>query len=131
MRVPVGLSVITSAMSVAKRAGLAPPCAHLIDNSLTICPRRARVSWSTCILGAARDPPSDVAHVQFRSRIAFKLVWAPPTFDTFVLVDDDGKLLARGTPKEGSGLPSLQQRQKNFEVVRGGRYAAEAEKIST
>lgn len=87
-------------------------------------------SWSTCILGAAQEPPSDVAHVQFRSRIAFKLVWAPPTFATFVLVDDQGRLLKRGTPKEGSGLPSLQQRQRNYETVRGGRYAVEAEKIS-
>jgi len=85
-------------------------------------------SWSTCILGASQEPPSDVAHVQFRSRIAFKLVWAPPTFDSFVLVDDEGKLLAKGTPQAGSGLPSVQQRQKNYEVVRGGRYAAEAEK---
>jgi hypothetical protein len=86
-------------------------------------------SWSTCILGANQEPPRDVAHVQFQSRIAFKLVWAPPTFSSFVLVDDAGKLLAHGTPKEGSGLPSLQQRQKNFEVVRGGRYATEAEKF--
>lgn len=86
-------------------------------------------SWSTCILGANQEPPRDVAHVQFQARIAFKLVWAPPTFSTFVLVDDAGKLLAKGTPQEGSGLPGLQQRQKNFEVVRGGRYATEAEKV--
>lgn len=32
-------------------------------------------SWSTCIIGNNRDPPQDVAHVQFRARIAFKLVW--------------------------------------------------------
>jgi hypothetical protein len=86
-------------------------------------------SWSTCILGAGKNPPLDVAHVQFRSRVAFKLVWAPPQFATFVLVDDDGKLLVKGTPQEGSGLPSLQQRQGNFDVVRGGRYAVEAEKL--
>lgn len=30
----------------------------------------------------------DVAHVQFRARIAFKLVWAPPDFNSFVLVAD-------------------------------------------
>ena len=34
-------------------------------------------SWSTCTNGCASDPPNDVAHVQFRSRIAFKLVWTP------------------------------------------------------
>ena len=27
-----------------------------------------------------------------RSRIAFKLVWAPPDFNSFVLVDDGGDL---------------------------------------
>ena len=32
-------------------------------------------SWSTCMMGCAQEPPQDVAHVQFRSRIAFKLVW--------------------------------------------------------
>ena len=29
-------------------------------------------SWSTCTNGCHVDPPQDVAHVQFRSRIAFK-----------------------------------------------------------
>ena len=38
-------------------------------------------SWSTCTNGCHLDPPQDVAHVQFRSRIAFKLVWAPPSCD--------------------------------------------------
>lgn len=32
-------------------------------------------SWSTCMIGCNKEPPQDVAHVQFRSRIAFKLVW--------------------------------------------------------
>jgi len=32
-------------------------------------------SWSTCMIGCNREPPQDVAHIQFRSRIAFKLVW--------------------------------------------------------
>ena len=32
-------------------------------------------SWSTCMMGCNLDPPRDVAHVQFRARIAFKLVW--------------------------------------------------------
>lgn len=52
-------------------------------------------SWSTCAIGCSREPPQDVAHLQFRSRIAFKLVWVPPHFDSFVLVDDDGALLAQ------------------------------------
>ena len=32
-------------------------------------------SWSTCMMGCNREPPQDVAHIQFKSRIAFKLVW--------------------------------------------------------
>ena len=32
-------------------------------------------SWTTCMMGCQKDPPHDVAHIQFRSRIAFKLVW--------------------------------------------------------
>ena len=40
-----------------------------------------------------QDPPQDVAHLQFKSRIAFKLVWCPPNFEKFVLVDDDGELV--------------------------------------
>ena len=40
------------------------------------------------------DPPQDVDHIQFRSRIAFKLGWVPnERFDAFVLVDDDGNEL--------------------------------------
>ena len=45
-------------------------------------------------MGCNKVPPGDVAHIQFRSRIAFKLVWVPnERYDTFVLVDDDGDLL--------------------------------------
>merc|ERR1719181_2476066 len=65
-------------------------------------------SWSTCMIGCNKEPPQDVAHVQFRSRIAFKLVWAPPDFTSFVLVDDGGKLLNSGTPK--GRLPEQRQR---------------------
>ena len=42
------------------------------------------------MIGCNSDPPRDVAHVQFNSRIAFKLVWVPPNFEKFVLVDDNG-----------------------------------------
>merc|ERR1719310_558444 len=84
-------------------------------------------SWSTCTNGCHLDPPQDVAHVQFRSRIAFKLVWAPPTFEAFVLVDDAGDLLNSGTP--AGELPSLRQRQQNYALVRGSKYAAAAEKL--
>merc|ERR1711908_88694 len=84
-------------------------------------------SWSTCTNGCHVEPPQDVAHVQFRSRIAFKLVWAPPAFETFVLVDDAGELLNSGTPT--GELPALRQRQQNYALVRGSKYAAAAEKL--
>lgn len=32
-------------------------------------------SWTTCMIGCNSEPPRDVAHLQFHSRIAFKLVW--------------------------------------------------------
>lgn len=85
-------------------------------------------SWSTCAMGCNKDPPQDVAHIQFRSRIAFKLVWVPnERFDTFVLVDDDGNLLAKGKPSDGpSSLPALRERQMNYRIVEGSKYARAA-----
>mmetsp|Transcript_30199 Transcript_30199/g.61527 ORF Transcript_30199/g.61527 Transcript_30199/m.61527 type:complete len:261 (+) Transcript_30199:242-1024(+) len=91
-------------------------------------------SWSTCMIGSAKAPPQDVAHVQFKSRVAFKLVWSPasPAFRSFVLVDDAGQLLARGAPSSGLedspgyGGPSLEQRKMNYDLVRGSKYAVAA-----
>jgi hypothetical protein len=77
-------------------------------------------SWSTCLLGSNQTPPRDVAHVQFQSRIAFKLVWLPPLFKTFALVDDDGAVLARGEPT--GRLPAQYEREKNYNAVQGGKY---------
>ena len=85
-------------------------------------------SWSTCMLGCNKNPPADVAHVQFKSRIAFKLVWCPPSFDTFVLVDDAGALLATGKPT--GTLPALPERQMNYGLVAGSKYAIEADKVN-
>jgi hypothetical protein len=81
-------------------------------------------TWSTCTNGCHLDPPQDVAHVQFRSRIAFKLVWCPPTFNKFVLVDDDGELLNAGAPT--GALPHPRARAENFMLVRGSKYATAA-----
>jgi len=85
-------------------------------------------SWSTCTNGAHLTPPSDVAHVQFRSRIAFKLVWVPPSFSEFVLVDDEGGFLKKGIPT--GNLPPVYARQGNYELVRGGKYAKVADQIA-
>lgn len=87
-------------------------------------------SWSTCALGCNAEPPQDVAHIQFRSRVAFKLVWVPnDDFDTFVLVDDDGKLLATGKPAPG-GLPLMRERRLNYQIVQGSKYAREADRLA-
>jgi len=86
-------------------------------------------SWSTCANGCDQEPPQDVAHVQFRSRIAFKLVWVPnPAFDRFALLDDDGEELARGRASEG--LPSLYQRQLNYSIVKGSKYSKVVDAIA-
>ena len=84
-------------------------------------------SWSTCTNGCGQEPPQDVAHVQFRSRIAWKLVWCPADFTTFVLVDDEGALLAKGTPS--GRTPPLRERQMNYKVVAGSKYAKEADTV--
>ena len=86
-------------------------------------------SWSTCAIGCNLNPPQDVAHIQFKSRIAFKLVWVPnANFDKFVLIDDDGKELARGSPT--GQLPNIRQRQMNYELVRGSKYARAVDQIA-
>jgi|Transcript_92235 hypothetical protein len=85
-------------------------------------------SWSTCTNGAHLIPPSDVAHVQFSSRVAFKLVWVPPDFSQFVLVDDEGRELKRGRPT--GNLPSIRARRGNYGLVQGGKYAKTADAIS-
>lgn len=85
-------------------------------------------SWSTCANGCRLSPPQDVAHVQYRSRIAFKLVWVPDDFSRFALVDDDGRLLAAGAPT--GRLPALRERQANFELVAGSKYAVAASQLA-
>jgi len=89
-------------------------------------------SWSTCAMGCNQDPPNDVAHVQFRSRVAFKLVWVPnENYDTFVLVDDEGKLMAKGTPSDGSAaLPHRREREMNYQIMKGSKYATVAESVA-
>lgn len=81
-------------------------------------------------MGCNKDPPADVAHLQFKSRIAFKLVWVPnERYDNFVLVDDDGRLLAHGKNLTGP-LPPLRERQMNYKIVEGSKYGKEAYKIA-
>lgn len=83
-------------------------------------------TWCTCAQGAAREPPADVAHLQFRSAIAWKLVWVPAGgFARFVLVDDAGDKLATGSPT--GRLPAMRERQYNYEIHKGGRFARAAD----
>jgi len=105
-------------------------------------------SWSTCGVDARQatsspmssprpaaelqlarlGPPQDVAHLQFRSRIAFKLVWVPDDYSRFLLVDDDGRLLATGAPT--GRLPALEERQANYAMVAGSKYGSEAAQMA-
>ena len=86
-------------------------------------------SWSTCAMGCNKDPPSDVAHVQFRSRIAFKLVWVPNEgYDTFVLLDDDGNMLAKGKPL--APLPHRREREMNYQIMKGSKYATVVDSLA-
>merc|ERR1711916_26072 len=86
-------------------------------------------SWCTCMIGSGEDPPNDVAHTQFHSRIAFKLVWVPPNYESFVIVDDAGILLNKGTPS--GDLPDLDERKGNYRLVEGSKYAKAADAEST
>lgn len=81
-------------------------------------------SWATDGTGCAADPPADAAHASLRSRLAFKLVWTPGATDSyrrFVLVDDEGVLLASGAPT-GNDLPPRAERTRNFGLVVGSKY---------
>merc|ERR1712070_70381 len=77
------------------------------------------------MIGCGEDPPNEVAHTQFHSRIGFKMVWVPPAFTSFVLVDDNGDLLNKGTPT--GVLPDLDERKGNYNLVKGSRYAVAAD----
>ena len=85
-------------------------------------------------MGCAATPPQVVAHIQFRARIAFKLVWCPtvePPYATFVLVDDARHELVRGTPQPWTSLPPLRERQRNYhQIVAGSKYATVADHIN-
>lgn len=79
-------------------------------------------------LAPSRVQCTQVAHVQFRARIAFKLVWSPvDDYASFVLVDDAGELLATGSPVPP--LPSYDQRTMNYRVVQGSKYATAADAL--
>jgi hypothetical protein len=108
---------------ISRRNQLAP---HIQQASLTELGPGG--SWSTCTNGAHSTPPNDVAHTQFSSRVAFKLVWVPQAFTEFVLVDDEGRLLRRGKPT--GSLPSLNARKRNYGLVQGGKYAMIADEIA-
>lgn len=75
-------------------------------------------SWTTCLMNCNTNPPRDVAHIQFQSKIAFKLVWLPPSFDKFALVDDDGNVLKVGENLDKE-FPRRAERRMNFEAVHG------------
>lgn len=73
-------------------------------------------SWGTCMIGCNQNPPQDVSHIQFKSKIAFKLIWLPPNYNEFVLVDDDGNILKKGINFDTQN-PDKTEREKNFETA--------------
>ena len=75
-------------------------------------------SWGTCMIGCNQNPPQDVAHLQFNSKIAFKLIWLPPNYDDFIIVDDNGNILKKGTNLD-KNIPDKNQRIMNFQAVEG------------
>ena len=78
-------------------------------------------TWCTCAQGGKNEPPADVAHLQFRSKIAWKLVWVPGPandFARFVLVDDEGAELASGVPT--GSVPARREREYNYRMLEGG-----------
>jgi len=70
-------------------------------------------SWCTCAIGAGKEPPFDVAHHQFKSEVAFYLVWLKGS-NQFALVTEEGEHLACGQA-EGK-LPSAEQRKDNWQI---------------
>eukprot|EP00941_MAST-03F_sp_MAST-3F-sp1_P003195 g3195.t1 len=84
-------------------------------------------TWCTCMQGCNQDPPQDVAHIQFQSRIAWKLVWCPPEYESFCIVDDEGNLLNSGKPT--GPLPHLFHRKQNYSFVKGSKYARAANEL--
>mmetsp|Transcript_11007 Transcript_11007/g.32883 ORF Transcript_11007/g.32883 Transcript_11007/m.32883 type:complete len:255 (-) Transcript_11007:132-896(-) len=109
------------------------PLGHGIQAASIAFGEEGSGSWCTCQIGADRDPPRDVCHVQFGSAIGFKLVWCPghtaAPYTTFALVDDDGTLINSGTPNPVVGIPRLSERRGNFDAVRGSKYAAACEQL--
>ena len=67
--------------------------------------------------------PSDAATAVCSSSpvVAVKIVWIPPWFTTFVVVDHDGRALNVGVPTSAS-LPPLGERVKNFRFVEHTEY---------
>ena len=96
----------------AHRRTAAPPHCHTFRSAhLPLCPL-----------------PTALRRLQFRSRIAFKLVWVPDDYSRFLLVDDDGRLLATGAPT--GRLPALEERQANYAMVAGSKYGREAAQMA-
>lgn len=54
----------------------------------------------------------------------------PPEFNRFVLVDDDGSLLATGIASNSGRLPHISERAMNYRVVMGSKYAREADRLA-
>jgi len=83
-------------------------------------------SWCTCAIGAGKNPPFDVAHHQFHSKVAFYLVWLNGGKEAR-LATEEGELLACGQPT--GELPEEGARKDNWDNFnQGGKIAEAAQK---
>ena len=92
-------------------------------------------TWCTCAQGGNSEPPADVAPaVLIQNRVEVSLgagsrqvnvaETSNENFSRFILVDDNGVELATGVPT--GNTPALREREHNFQMLEGGRYATAA-----
>lgn len=77
------------------------------------------VNWLLITLSSSYDYE---CHLFVISRV-------PPEFNRFVLVDDDGSLLATGIATSGR-VPHISERTMNYRTVVGSKYAREADRLA-
>ena len=83
-------------------------------------------SWSTCTNGCHLEPPQDVAHVQFRSRIAFKLVWCPRLIP---LCSSTMTASCSRPARRRAACPTRASGRRSTGSCAEGKYATAAEKV--
>lgn len=105
-----------------------------LEDVIRHCTSQGQRVWTTCMMGCSREEePQDVAHQQFKCKIAFKLVWLPgleEKYDRFCLLDEEGDvLIVSGVidfPEEQQHelhydhYPVISERQENHQHILQG-----------